>query len=50
MQTENLSNNGHKQFYVILNTNQIKFYTCILICWTKKFDIFQFLTPAYKIV
>ena len=27
MQTENLANNSHKQFYVLLNTNQIKFYT-----------------------
>ena len=27
MQTENLANKGHKQFYFILNTNQIKFYT-----------------------
>ena len=28
MQTENLANNSHKQFYVFLNTNQIKLYTC----------------------
>ena len=27
MQTENLANNSHKQFHVILNTNQIKLYT-----------------------
>ena len=27
METENLANNMHKQFYVILNTNQIKLYT-----------------------
>ena len=27
MQTENLANNSHKQFYVILNTNHIKLYT-----------------------
>ena len=27
MQTENLANNSHKQFYVILNTNQIKLNT-----------------------
>ena len=27
MQTENLANNNHKQFYVLLNTNQIKIYT-----------------------
>ena len=27
MQTENLANNSHKQFYVLLNTNQIKIYT-----------------------
>ena len=27
MQTENLANKSHKQFYVILNTNQIKLYT-----------------------
>ena len=27
MQTENLSNNNHKQFYVLLNINQIKLYT-----------------------
>ena len=27
MQTENLANNNHKQFYVLLNTNQIKLYT-----------------------
>ena len=27
MQTENLANNSHKQFYVRLNTNQIKLYT-----------------------
>ena len=26
MQTENLANNNHKQFYVLLNTNQIKLY------------------------
>ena len=27
MQTENLSNNSHKQFNVLLNTNKIKLYT-----------------------
>ena len=27
MQTENLVNNSHKQFYVLLNTNQIKLYS-----------------------
>ena len=27
MQTENLANNSHKQFYVLLNTNQIKRYS-----------------------
>ena len=27
MQTENLTNNSHKQFYVLLNANQIKLYT-----------------------
>ena len=27
MQSENLANNSHKQFYVFLNTNQIKLYT-----------------------
>ena len=27
MQTENLGNNNHEQFYVLLNTNQIKRYT-----------------------
>ena len=27
MQTENLANNSHKQFYVLLNNNQIKLYT-----------------------
>ena len=27
MQTENLTYNSHKQFYVHLNTNQIKLYT-----------------------
>ena len=27
MQTENLANNNYKQFYVLLNTNQIKLYT-----------------------
>ena len=27
MQTENLANNSHKQFYVLLNTNQIKLCT-----------------------
>ena len=27
MQTENLANNNHKQFYVPLNTNQIQLYT-----------------------
>ena len=27
MQTENLANNSQKQFYVLLNTNQIKVYT-----------------------
>ena len=26
MQTENLANNSHKQFYVLLNTNKIKLY------------------------
>ena len=26
-QTENLANKSHKQFYGILNTNQIKLYT-----------------------
>ena len=27
MQTENLANNSYKQFYVLLNTNQIRLYT-----------------------
>ena len=27
MQTENSAYNSHKQFYIILNTNQIKLYT-----------------------
>ena len=27
MQTENLANNSHRQFYVLLNANQIKLYT-----------------------
>ena len=27
MQTENFANNSQKQFYVLLNTNQIKLYT-----------------------
>ena len=27
MQTENLANDSHKQFYVLLNANQIKLYT-----------------------
>ena len=27
MQTENLANNSHKQFYVFFNTKQIKLYT-----------------------
>ena len=27
MQTENLANNSHKQFYFLLNNNQIKLYT-----------------------
>ena len=27
MQTENLANNSHKKFYILLNTNQIKLYT-----------------------
>ena len=27
MQTENLASNSHKQFYVLLNANQIKLYT-----------------------
>ena len=27
MQTENLANNSHKQFYVSLNNNQVKLYT-----------------------
>ena len=27
MQTENLANNNHKQFYVLLKNNQIKLYT-----------------------
>ena len=26
MQTDNLANNSHKQFYVLFNTNQIKLY------------------------
>ena len=29
MQVENLANNSRKQFYVLLNTNQIKLYTCL---------------------
>ena len=28
VQTENLASNSHKQFYILLNTNQIKLYTC----------------------
>ena len=28
MQTKNLANNSHKQFYVFLNTNRIELYTC----------------------
>ena len=28
MQTETLASNSHKQFYVLLNTNQTKLYTC----------------------
>ena len=28
MQTENLANNSDKQFYVLLNTNQLKLHTC----------------------
>ena len=35
MQTENLPSNGQKNFYVILNTNQIIRYIPILICWKK---------------
>ena len=27
IQTENLDNNNHKQFYVLLNSNQVKLYT-----------------------
>ena len=27
MQTENLANNSNKQFYALLNTNQIRLYT-----------------------
>ena len=27
METENLANNSRKQFYVLLNTNQIKLFT-----------------------
>ena len=27
MQTENVANNSRKQFYVLLNTNEIKLYT-----------------------
>ena len=27
MQTENLANKSHKQFHVLLNTNQLKLYT-----------------------
>ena len=27
MRTENLANSSHKQFYVLLNTNQIELYT-----------------------
>ena len=26
MQTDNLANNSHKEFYVLFNTNQIKLY------------------------
>ena len=29
MQTENLANNSHKQFYVLLNTNRIKLVAII---------------------
>ena len=28
MQTENLAVNSHKQFHILLNTNQIRLYTC----------------------
>ena len=28
MQAKNLAYNSHKQFYVFLNTNQNKLYTC----------------------
>ena len=28
METKNLANNSHKQFYVFLNTNRIELYTC----------------------
>ena len=28
MQTENLAINSHKQFHILLNTNQIRLYTC----------------------
>ena len=43
MQTENLANNSHKQFFVFLNTNQIKLYSypdfiAILIFYLENFS------------
>ena len=50
MQTENLPNKRHKQFYVIFNTNQTKLYNPDL---QKENNSNQkgdnFLNPAYKI-
>ena len=50
MQTENLPNKRHKQFYVIFNTNQTKLYNPDLQKENNsnlKGD--NFLNPAYKI-
>ena len=50
MQTENLPNKRHKQFYVIFNTNQTKLYNLDLQKENNsnlKGD--NFLNPAYKI-
>ena len=48
MQTKNLANNNHKQFYVLLNTNQIKLIP-ILICWKKIFYLENYSTQNQRL-
>ena len=45
MQTENLANNNHKQFYVLLNNNQIKLY----ISWKKILYLKNFSTQNQQL-